>query len=304
MNLTKIKKLLREIIVKSCNTEQISYLAREVDRNFNLNHLSGFGYHVVIPRQVAVDTVLDYFHTKNQILEFISILYQFENKGISGGIYQIKDKNKLEKLLLENDLEYNPDLKRIVVSQRSRKGSDWGFLTEGKEYKLAFSSIDIIGSSELIKTNVKLDIQNTLNNFRVFVNEIIESYDGRLWQWYGDGGLIVFLEEQGVSCAIRALCEVIYSLPIFNILKNELRWENCLSIRTSIHYGSAMYKKETNLIDSDDIEFTRKIEHQYGIPNSILISETAYNICDIELKKFFEKHLLIENLNLYRLKKL
>jgi hypothetical protein len=55
----------------------------------------------------------------------------------------------------------------------------------------------------------------------------------------------------------------------------------------SIHFGYAEYKSEVNLIDSEDIHLTRTLEHQFGLPNAIILSETAYNLCDNELKKIF-----------------
>ncbi|GIX40969.1 MAG: hypothetical protein KatS3mg129_3281 [Leptospiraceae bacterium] len=302
MNLNKLKRLLREVLIRSCNTDQIAYIAREADPNFNLKEVSGFGEHVVIPKQVAADTVIDYFESEYQILNFIATLYYYEGKGISGGVVTLRDKHKLDKYLEENHIIYNPELNKFVVSQKDIKKKDWGILEEGMESKLAFMELDIISSSELIKTNVKIDVENTLRNFRLFITEIVESFNGRIWQWFGDGGLIAFLNESGVSNAIRSGLKVLYSLPIFNLTANQLRWENNVSLRMAIHFGFATYKEDINMIDSEDIKITKILEHELGLPNSIIISETALNLCDNELKKFFEYYNNYKNINIYKLK--
>lgn len=304
MDLRRLNRILKDVLVRSCNTEQIAYIAREADPNFNLQKVSGFGNHVVIPRQTAAEVVLDYFQSEYQILNFISMLYYYDGKGISGGILHLKEKFKLDKFLMENDLIYNPQLNKFVLSQKEIKQKDWGILEEGKEYKLSFLDIDIVGSSELIKTNVKIDIENTLKNFRFFINNITDEFDGRIWQWYGDGGLIAFLNEFGVSNAIRVGLKILYLLPVFNFTSNQLRWENNISIRMSIHFGYAEYKSEVNLIDSEDIHLTRTLEHQFGLPNAIILSETAYNLCDNELKKFFDYYNIYKNMKIFIFNKL
>lgn len=304
MNINKLKKLLKDILILSCNTEQMAYIGREADPQFDLRSISGFGNHVVIPKQTAAQIIIDYFKTESQILNFIATLYYFEGKGISGGIVTIKDKHKLEKFLFDNNLQYEPSLNKFIILQKEQKTEDWGFLEAGKEYRLAFMNIDVIGSSELIKTNVNLDIEATLRNFKNFIWGKIEKYNGRIWKWEGDGGLIAFLEESGVSGAIRSGLEILYSLPIFNLTKNFLRAENQISIRFAIHYGRAEFLENVSLIESEDIEITKKIEHHYGIPNCIVITDTALNLAENEVRRFFENYTNFNSLNIYKSKNL
>lgn len=304
MNLNKLKKLLRDVLIISCNTEQIAYIGREADPKFDLKQVSGFGNHLVIPKQIAADTVLSYFETETQILHFLATLYSYEGKGISGGIVVLKDKHKIDKFLEENDLKYDSYLNKFIILQQAKKTEDWGFLESHKEYKLSFLNLDIIGSSELIKTNVKMDIEATLKHFKNFIWEKTEKYNGRIWRWEGDGGLIAFLDEAGVSNAIRTGLEILYSLPIFNFTKNFLRWENQISIRIAIHFGRATFLENVSLIESEDINIVKQIEHSQGLPNSIVITDTALYLSDNELQRFFEHYCIWNSLKIYKLKAL
>ncbi|MFN3604923.1 MAG: hypothetical protein ACK4UJ_09455 [Leptonema sp. (in: bacteria)] len=304
MNLIKLKKILKEVLILSCNTEQIAYLGRETDSRFDLKQVSGFGNHVVIPKQIAAETIVNYFSSEQEILNFIATLFSYEGKGISGGIVTLKEKQKLDKFLYENNIKYESSLNKFIILKRDQKAEDWGFLENSREYKLAFISLDIIGSSELIKTNVRLDIESTLKNFKNFIKEHTEKHNGRIWKWEGDGGLLVFLEEMGVSNAVRCSLEILYSLPIFNLTKNFLRWENLIPIRLAIHFGRAIFFENISLIESDDINITKAIEHSLGIPNSILITDTAYILSQPELRRFFEDYTTFRNLKIYKLKNL
>ncbi|MCS7204431.1 MAG: hypothetical protein NZ853_01905 [Leptospiraceae bacterium] len=287
MNIHRFKKILKEVLIRSCTTEQLTYIGREADPNFNLREQSGYGPHVVIPKQVAADIVLEYFDSEYEILNFVSTLLQYEGKGISGGAYSLREKHKIHKFLEEEGLYYDENLRKFI-SIKDRKKEDWGVLEDGTEYRLSLFVIDVVSSSELIKTNVKIDIENTLIQFHNFVQNIIELYDGRIWQWHGDGGLIAFLHESGISKAIRAGLQIIYQLPIFNLTKNQLRWENQISVRIAIHFGSAIYRKNLELTTSEDIELTKYLEHYYGSLNAIIITESAFNLAENELKKFFK----------------
>ncbi len=300
MNLNKLRRILKEVLIRSCNSDQIAYIGREADLHFNLKEVSGFGEHVVIPKQVAADTIINYFKTEYQILNFISTLYYYEGKGISGGVVVLRDKHKLDKFLEEHNLIYDASLNKFVTSQIDNKQKDWGILEEDTEYRLAFMELDIISSSELIKTNVKIDVEKTLRNFYDFILKIVEIYNGRIWQWYGDGGLITFLNAMGVSSAIKVALQILYQLPIFNLTLNQLRWENKISLRVAIHFGKAIYKEDMNMIDSEDIQFTKQLEHNLGLPNQVIISETAYNLSEMELRKFFYKYQQYKNMYVYK----
>ncbi len=304
VNLNKLRKIVKDVLILSCNTEQIAYLGREADPKFDLKQVSGFGNHVVIPKQVAADTIISYFETESQILHFIAILYSYEGKGISGGIVVLKDKHKLDKFLEENNLKYDSTLKKFIILQRVKKTVDWGFLESYEEYKLAFLNLDIVGSSILINTNVKMDIEATLTHFKNFIWEKTEKFNGRIWRWEGDGGLLAFLDEKGVSDAIRTGIEILYSLPIFNFTKNFLRWESQISIRIGIHFGRATFLENVSLIESEDINIVKQLEHSLGLSNSILITETAMILADNELRRFFEYYLTWNSLAIYKLKTL
>ena len=296
----KIKRQLRQFFAVSLNTEQISYIGREADPGFKLEAVTGFGAHIVIPRQVAADAIVDYFDSKDRLVHLCGVLFQLDGRGGSGGIIDLRGVRPLQIALEEQGFKYEQRLGRFVQTQSPRKTNDWGYLKNNEEYRLTFMSLDVVGSSGFVETNLKIDIENTFRNLQSWVRFFIESENGRLWYWHGDGGLAAFLEEEGVSLALRSALKILSRLPVFNMIHNELRYEDELRLRIGVHYGTAHYLSDTARIQSDDIQETIRIEQRFGLPNSITVSESAIQLASAELQKFFSLSARAETMALYR----
>ncbi|MCB1140055.1 MAG: adenylate/guanylate cyclase domain-containing protein [Leptospiraceae bacterium] len=284
----KAKKLLQDLLSRSLNTEQIHYVGREVDPSFDLAEVSGFGDHIVIPRQVAAQCVIQYFSAREKLLDFIARLVMLEGYGGSGGIIKLKGIEPILNELREAGFVLDREKSAFVRDQAQSKTQDWGFLRDGQEYRLAFASLDIVGSSELIRTNVKVDVENTIRSLRDFVGSHVEHYNGRIWFWYGDGGMAAFIGDESVRSAAMACLGILAYLPAYNITRNALREENDIRLRIGIHYGSVVYQSDPSKMHSEDMERASRLEDRYGVPNAIIVSETAFNLLPDELRKYFQ----------------
>lgn len=296
----KVKRHLKELLVLSCNTQQIAYIGREADPSFNMQDVTGFGGHIVVPRQVAADALVEYFDRNERTVYLCGVVFQMEGRGGSGGIIELRNTRPLQAALLESGYRFDEALRRFVRTQEDEKTGDWGYLKPDEEYRLAFMSIDVVGSSELVHTNVKVDIENTLRNLHNWLREIVEAENGRLWYWHGDGGLAAFLEEGGATGALRSSLRILSLLPVFNMSSNELRYENDVRLRIGVHYGVACYDADTARIQSDDIRDTINIEQKHSETNAVFVSDTAYQLASPEVKKFFKDAGSAGFLHLYR----
>lgn len=210
-----------------------------------------------------------------------------EGYGGSGGIIALKGKDQLITELKSKGFVFDSEKGVFVRDQANEKTGDWGYLVEGTEYRVSLLSIDIVSSSALIRTNVKVDIESTIRSFREFVTSTVEYYNGRLWAWHGDGGLAAFASDNApVECVMSGL-SLIAKLPIYNITKNELRPENLLRIRLAGHNGQVLYYSDTNRISGDDIDRVSAIESNSAEPNSIVLSDSVYSVIPAEMQKYF-----------------
>ena len=93
--INEIKKELLDILITSLNAHQANRLAQRVDRKFNIYRESGFSEKMIIPRQTAAKTIIDYFKTEEGIIELFTQILRSEGTHLSGATIKIKNKNNL-----------------------------------------------------------------------------------------------------------------------------------------------------------------------------------------------------------------
>jgi class 3 adenylate cyclase len=281
------------------SSDQIKRLGRDVDPSFDLGEFSGFGDKIVIPKKVAADCIIRYFHSDRDLLKLIAYMITREGQGMSGGTVRLKGAPQLIALIRDKNWIYDPERGGFYRDQSVTRTSDWGYLHEGVEYQLTLVSIDVIGSSELIHSNVKVDLETTLTKLRAFVLRNVEGRDGRLWFWYGDGGIAAFYGEDSCSHGVLAMQTILYYLPIFNVIENELRAESNFRLRIGIYFGSVEYKNDVSSIVSPSLKFVQEIEKNCQVPNSICISDSVYGKLADSLRNDFALTGTLQNTNIY-----
>lgn len=295
----KVRRALQEILIKSLNTQQMGHLGREVDPTFDLYEYSGFGDKIVIPRKVAADCVLQYFNTEPAILAFVAFMLSRNGQGMSGGVIRLKGESRLLEYLQELGWQYDAENARFQKEQSVRQ-TGWGFMREGEEYSMSFASIDIVSSSELVRTNVKEDVELTLSRLRAYIQKHVDFWDGRIWSWYGDGGMAVFHGEDSAPMSVLSMASIVNYLPVFNISENELRPENDVKLRIGMHYGSCIYNNDVNKISSQDIKITQEVEKNFADPNSLSLTEATCRLLPQEIRKSFEVTAELKGMRVYR----
>ncbi len=295
-----VRKTLAEVLVQSLNTQQMHHLGREIDPDFNIYDISGFGEKIVIPRKVAADCVLQHFQTPDRLLQYIAFMLSREGQGASGGVIQLKGADRLINLLREDGWNFDRANARFVRDQRVEQGSGWGFMRDGQEYPFCLASIDVVASSELVRTNVKEDVEATMKLVAAFVQRQVETWEGRVWFWHGDGGVAAFHGESSAPMCALALASVLNYLPVFNITENQLRPENDVKLRIGVHYGPCVYRSDVRLITSDDLKLAQEVEKKYSGPNCLAISSPVYRLLPQEIKRYFHEGDELRGLRIYQ----
>ncbi len=299
MGISKLKKLLSEALSRAFMTPQIQLFGREIERNLDLYDLTGFPKGCSIPRKDAAEQLVDYFFKTKRISTLLEAIIKAQKFGFKGENVFIPNLNDIIKEMEECGYRYKNDLEKVVLSEKKAKRADWGFLEEGHTYNFCFISIDICGNSELVRKYNSSYIKETYTNFKKLVNDCIISRNGRIWSWEGDGGLVAFLLDDFVNNALFASIDILNSLIKFNTTINFLN--EPLSIRIGINAGNAEYKKNTQLITSDSIELTRRIEKHHTETGTISISKHTYQYVNVLIREFMiEKE--INGASIYQLK--
>jgi len=295
-----IRKALADLLVQSLNTQQMNHVGREIDSDFSIYEYSGFGEKIVIPRKVAADCVLSYFNSEERLLEYVAYMLARRGHGMSGGVIQLKGEDRLLKLLGDMGWIYDPQNARFYKDQRQEQSAGWGFMRQGMEYYFSFASLDVVSSSELVRTNVKTDVQATMGRMRDYINKHVEFWDGRVWYWYGDGGIAVFHGEHSAPMSVLAMVSILNYLPVFNIVENELRAENDIKLRIGMHYGSCIYKKDVQTISSADLRLVGEVEKKRGTPNGMAVSQPLFKLLAEEIRRSFHEGEPLEGLKMFQ----
>lgn len=297
-SLKKIRSVLQRILVSSLNADQINHLGRDVDPEFDVHRVSGFDSKLVVPKQVAADCVVRFFSTEEQLIMFITYMLSRVGHGASGGMVHLKGVSQLIETLRESGWNYDPESATIARETRM-VSAEWGALREGHEYFWAFASIDIVGSSGLVKSNVKVDVEYTMALFRAYIQRNIESRHGKVWYWHGDGGVAAFHGENCVMRCAEAMAAILCFLPVFNIAENQLNAESDVHLRIGLHCGTAPFHADAGKIESDDLRITLAVEKHHALPGTIAVTETALNLMSEESRRFFRSASEIDFLKVY-----
>jgi hypothetical protein len=105
----EIKIKFTEILSLSLNSNQIHYLGQKIDSNFDLYSESGFGRTIPIPRQIAAQTIINYFKQEKDIVQLYAEMLQLKDTCFHGSTINIIDNYNLIKLIEKNKWVYNND---------------------------------------------------------------------------------------------------------------------------------------------------------------------------------------------------
>ncbi|MBI3394611.1 MAG: adenylate/guanylate cyclase domain-containing protein [Spirochaetia bacterium] len=285
-NLKKVRRVLQRILINSLNADQVNHLGRDVDPEFDVHRVSGFDSKIVIPKQVAADCVIRFFSSEERLVKFISYMISRAGQGASGGLVHLKGVEPLIEVLREGGWNYDQE-KSVFTRETRMTAAEWGTLQEGQDYFLSFASIDVVGSSGLVKSNVKVDVEYTMSLFRAYVQKHVESARGKIWYWHGDGGIAAFYGDNCVPRCVESMVATLAYLPVFNVSENQLNPESDIRLRIGIHCGTAPFHNDASRIESEDLRLAQEIEKHFALAGTIGISETALNLLNEEARRFF-----------------
>ncbi len=167
----------------------------------------------------------------------------------------------------------------------------WSDLTTGSNVTLGIIQVDIAGHSKL--TGPAFEIQKSKEIFRRHVENIVDDYDGRLFNWAGDGGAYMFRIQKGDEYAnmVFAATSILRHLPIIN---DEIAFQTNViqpfAIRISCDAGNVSYDSDPANIHGDFINKLFKNERAISIVDDVTITERVFNQLPNNLSGKFHFH--------------
>ena len=130
----------------------------------------------------------------------------------------------------------------------------------------------------------------------------LQEYNGRIWSWAGDGGLIAFTFKNQAWNALKFSIEIQTTLPLF-FGENHYPIEEAIELRFGIDSGKIIFQTNTGNIISEAINYACHLEKQIGEPGKGAISENIYSHLNKRTASCFRPHSTFEGRRCYLTKK-
>jgi class 3 adenylate cyclase len=177
-------------------------------------------------------------------------------------------------------------------------------LPPGKLIPVSLMAIDAAGHSKVVLGLAKKMAHQVFGELEGRVAREVESNDGHLLGWAGDGGIALFtvadhLDDETRARKALASAENIASwMPNFND-RQGLDPDHTVGVRIALHSGQLVWNKQRGSIHSSDVNFVAHLEH--ALPVGTIAASREFVNClpnhdrsfFIEAGKFEEHEILL-----------
>ncbi|NBB75729.1 MAG: adenylate/guanylate cyclase domain-containing protein [Bacteroidetes bacterium] len=278
---------LIELLSSSFNSDEISELGALVLRKFDLHSLTNRHNHITVPVRDAAQTLVEACEEKKKVSDLVQLLIESDGSSLMGRRVAVKELEIFLSNLARAGYVYDFDRRKLRESSRDlQELSNWGALREGREYEVTVASVDIVGSSSLVRGAGQRTMERVYYQFWAFLRDRLAHYDGRIWSWAGDGGVMAFSMKNDAVRAVQCALEVQATLPIFNA-RPEKPIAAPISVRIGMDRGPVRYMNDTGRIISETINFAAHLEKAATEPGAVSISDALSAELPGSLRAFF-----------------
>ncbi len=274
----RLRDLLVQALIESMSVDMMVMLAQRFIPYYNLYERTGFPVNMSVPNREAARQIIDDMRNNRLILQFAALLVVMHTEGLVGRQYVIPHMREIMAEIHGAGFVFDREFHTFVEDSRIRRTRNWGTLVEGQEYAFSFLSLDIVGSTAMVREYPEETIKATYGDLRGLVQRSIERREGRLWNWEGDGGLVAFYFAKKFNAATLSAFDILHDLFLYNRL--DCRLKIPLSVRLAVHGGPCEFRHNTEDIVSDTINRTLEIEAEHTLPNTVTVSNVVYLALD------------------------
>jgi class 3 adenylate cyclase len=236
---------------------------------------------------------------QNRLRELFAFVFELDGVPLNGRNVRLAGLENILYRLSRTGTYYDFGKRKFVDLRADRQSlPGWGALKNGKEYPIAITSVDICQNSELVRKYRPAMMEKVYYKLWGFLKAKLALYDGRLWSWAGDGGLLAFRGEQSIPEAVSCCLEVLYTMPVFNLRPDKpIREEICL--RMAMDFGQLKFFEDTGRIVSDVINYAAHLEKKGTRPGALSISQNVYSRLPEGLRRVFPEKRQFEGQSAY-----
>lgn len=299
----KAKNTLVSIISKALaecmETDLMLQMTSELIPGYDIHRQTGYSRRMSIPKRLLARQVVTDINNSNCLPTFVLSLIKMHREGYYGRPYKIPRMKQIIQGMRSMGLLYDMNNHLFGEDPSVKRTRNWGVLREGEEAILTVLKMDIVGNTELVKSNDRKKVDEIYSYLRNTVFSNVEQRNGRIWNWEGDGGVAAFYFDNrkfyGLMCAISILHEV----ELFNLFHNIL--DRPLQVRFALNDGTVIYSNdEESLLNNEVIKHVEKMESKMTPPNTITLNYPVTTSYDTMIKKMFTQFRSKDNVQYFR----
>lgn len=278
---------LIELLRKSFTFKDLETIGQDILGKYSTHDLEGISHTVSISPANAAKRLVSECR-KHKKLDFLIVtLVQLDGNYLNDRIVKVANLENLLYHIAQSGSFYDYKRRKFIDIGKDKKLLvNWGALRDGKEYTLTVASVDIAGNSKLVEKYGSSVMEKAYNMLWDYIRQKLAPYDGRIWSWQGDGGLLAFPESQDPNLSVASCIEMILALPIYN-LRPDNPIESDIVLRIALDRGPIKFFQDTGRIVSQSINYAAHLEKHGTSPGGISISDEIYNKLTPRLKKTF-----------------
>lgn len=283
-----MKNLLIETVGGSLVADQVEALGQMLIPDLNIHDLSGKRRNFTLSPRMAAQVLTENLTDRKQMGDFIKLLVEMDEEIILGKEIRIEGLEYFLQQLTETGLIYDSKKRKVVALKEDLdKRPDWGSLKNGRSYDVTVASMDIVGSSGLVNKFGRKTMEKFYSFFWASLGERLAPYDGRIWSWAGDGGILAFTFKQHRVRAARFALEMQRVMPLINSHTRNPIDEN-VAIRIGMHSGKVAFMADTGKMISDVINLAAHLEKKGTEPGFVSITEAVWKPLPPKLQSLFD----------------
>ncbi len=288
-----------EILANNFTPSEIEDLGKIIYSEYDGHKSAGMKNHITLSGRKAANTLVQFMNLNKKTLQLIKLIIEMDESSLNGKPKVIEGLESYLNKLIKSDIYYDFKKRKLHHSKKDAASpNNWGILREGKSYSITVMSLDIVANSKLVKKYGAKTIEKVYFKLRNFVEKKVLDYNGRIWTFAGDGGLIAFTSKEHITRAVLCALDLRAAISVFNI-HPDLPIKDDILLRLALDTGKIKFTSDTGHIISDVINYAAHLEKLGTLPGEISISENIKKELAPKMAKVFSDKNLFENINSY-----
>jgi class 3 adenylate cyclase len=256
------------------------------DRTFSLHSVAGLDAKRSISPLNAAKILVEQAQRKDRLKDLFAFTIELDGSTLNSRVVKLDGLENLLYRLSRTGRYYDFSRRTFVDTDDPSQLPNWGALRDGREYPFVIASLDICDNSVLVKKHKPRVMEKVYYRLWAFLKPKLDHWEGRIWTWAGDGGILAFRGEQGVHQAVSCCLEILATLPVFNMQPGKAIPDD-IHLRIGLDYGTVKFFADTGRIVSDVINYAAHLEKKGTKPRALSVSDTLHEKLSPAMKQVF-----------------